>query len=118
VPISPWPVTFGEFVPHYEAAKKLHCTSDDSSHKAERHVSGDRALMEQTRQNGLTPDSLRVAMRYDKQCKEKEGASRRTRIGTTHQICYAARRDQPKPYHRGPFVTQPHAMGPIRIGNN
>jgi choline dehydrogenase-like flavoprotein len=68
---SPWPVSFEEFVPHYEAAEKLYGISGESSHIAERRMSEwDRALMEQMRQNGLRPDPLHVAIRYDAQCKE------------------------------------------------
>ncbi len=68
---SPWPVSFREFVPHYEAAEKLYGISGESNHIAERRMSEwDRALMEQMRQNGLRPDPLHVAIRYDEQCKE------------------------------------------------
>jgi choline dehydrogenase-like flavoprotein len=66
-----WPVSFGEFVPHYEAAEKLYGITPDSSHSAQRRMSEwDRALMEQMRQNGLRPEPLHVAMRYDEQCEE------------------------------------------------
>ncbi len=69
--VPPWPVSFGEFVPHYEAAEKIYGISGDSSHMAERRMSEwDRALMEQMRQNGLSPEPLHVAMRYDAQCEE------------------------------------------------
>jgi choline dehydrogenase-like flavoprotein len=69
--VPPWPVSFGEFVPHYDAAEKLYGISGASSHIAERRMSEwDRALMEQMRQNGLRPDPLHVAIRYDEQCKE------------------------------------------------
>jgi choline dehydrogenase-like flavoprotein len=69
--ISPWPVSFREFVAHYEAAEKLYGISGEASHIAERRMSEwDRALMEQMRQNGLRPDPLHVAIRYDEQCKE------------------------------------------------
>jgi choline dehydrogenase-like flavoprotein len=68
---SPWPVSFAEFVPHYEAAEKLYGINAESSQDAERRMSEwDRALMEQMRQNGLRPDPLHVAIRYDEQCKE------------------------------------------------
>jgi choline dehydrogenase-like flavoprotein len=69
--ISAWPVSFGEFAPYYEAAEKLYGISGESSHIAERRMSEwDRALMEQMRKNGLKPDPLHVAIRYDEQCKE------------------------------------------------
>ena len=67
----PWPISFEEFVPHYEAAEKLYGLGGESTHIAERRMSEwDRALMEQMRQNGLSPDPLHVAIRYDEQCKE------------------------------------------------
>jgi choline dehydrogenase-like flavoprotein len=69
--IAPWPVSFKEFIPHYEAAEKLYGITGDSDVAAERRLSEwDRALMEQMRQNGLRPDRLHVAIRYDEQCKE------------------------------------------------
>jgi choline dehydrogenase-like flavoprotein len=68
---APWPVSFREFVPHYEAAEKLYGIRSESRHIAEQRMSEwDRALMEQMRQNGLRPDPLHVAIRYDEQCKE------------------------------------------------
>lgn len=70
-PIPPWPVEFGEFVPHYEAAEKLYGISGEESAIAERRMSEwDRALMDQMRQNGLRPDPLHVAIRYDDPCQE------------------------------------------------
>jgi len=67
----PWPVSFAEFAPHYEAAEKLYGISGESSDLAERRMSEwDRALLEQMRQNGLNPEPLHVAIRYDEQCKE------------------------------------------------
>ncbi len=71
VSTAPWPVSFGEFVPYYEAAEKLYGISAEASGIAERRMSEwDRALMEQMRQNGLKPDSLHVGIRYDEPCKE------------------------------------------------
>jgi choline dehydrogenase-like flavoprotein len=68
---APWPVSFEEFVPHYEAAEKLYGISGESSQIAEQRMSEwDRALMEQMRQNGLRPGPLHVAIRYDEQCEE------------------------------------------------
>jgi choline dehydrogenase-like flavoprotein len=68
---SPWPISYWDFIPHYEAAEKLYGLSGESSNIAERRMSEwDRALMEQMRQNGLKPDPLRVAIRYDEQCTE------------------------------------------------
>jgi choline dehydrogenase-like flavoprotein len=68
---SPWPVSFREFIPHYEAAEKLYGISLEPSHISERRMSEwDRALMDQMRHNGLKPDPLHVAIRYDEQCQE------------------------------------------------
>ena len=70
-PTLPWPVGFSEFVPLYEAAEKLYRISGEASLIAERRMSEwDRALMDQMRQNGLKPDPLHVAIRYDDQCQE------------------------------------------------
>ena len=69
--LSPWPVSYEEFLAHYAAAEKLYGISSESSHSAERRMSEwDRALLEQMRKNGLRPDPLHVAIRYDEQCKE------------------------------------------------
>jgi len=67
----PWPVSFAEFVTHYAAAEKLYSIVDASSSAAERRMSEwDRALLVQMRANGLRPDPLHVAIRYDEQCEE------------------------------------------------
>ncbi len=69
--IYPWPVTFAEFVPYYEAAERLYGVSADPGDIAERRMSEwDRALLKQMRTNGLRPDPLHVAIRYDDQCNE------------------------------------------------
>jgi choline dehydrogenase-like flavoprotein len=69
--IAPWPVSFGDFVPYYEAAENLYGIRSESNQAAERRMSEwDQALMEQMRQNGLRPEPLHVAIRYDEQCKE------------------------------------------------
>jgi choline dehydrogenase-like flavoprotein len=71
---APWPVSFTEFEPHYAAAEKLYGLTAESSSLAERRMSEwDRALMEQMRRNGLAPQPLHVAMRYDEQCEECVG---------------------------------------------
>jgi choline dehydrogenase-like flavoprotein len=71
VPTSPWPISFGEFVPYYDAAEKLYGISGESSDIAERRMSEwDRALLEQMRHNGLRPEPLHVAIRYDEHCQE------------------------------------------------
>jgi choline dehydrogenase-like flavoprotein len=68
---SAWPVSFGDFVPHYEAAERLYGISAESPQVAEGRMSDwDRALLAQMRTNGLSPDPLHVAIRYDEQCTE------------------------------------------------
>jgi choline dehydrogenase-like flavoprotein len=58
-------------VRYYAAAEKLYCMGSESSDSAERRMSEwDRALLQQMRKNGLRPDPLRVAIRYDEQCQE------------------------------------------------
>jgi choline dehydrogenase-like flavoprotein len=69
----PWPVSFADFAPYYEAAEKLYGIGigSESSEAAERRMSEwDRALMAQMRKNGLKPDPLHVAIRYDNECQE------------------------------------------------
>jgi choline dehydrogenase-like flavoprotein len=67
----PWPVSFKDFVHHYEAAERLYNISGESSQVAEQRMSEwDRALMAQMRRNGLRPQALRVAIRYDDRCQE------------------------------------------------
>jgi choline dehydrogenase-like flavoprotein len=69
--VPPWPISFADFVAHYEAAEKLYGVSGYTGDIAERRMSEwDRALMEQMRHNGLSPEALHVAIRYDEQCKE------------------------------------------------
>lgn len=69
--IPPWPISFSDFSSYYEAAEKLYGISGESNHIAEGRMSEwDRALMAQMRQNGLVPDPLHVAIRYDEQCTE------------------------------------------------
>jgi len=69
--IPPWPVSFGEFQSYYEAAETLYGISRTASQEVEARISEwDRALMEQMRQNGLRPEPLHVAMRYDDKCLE------------------------------------------------
>ena len=67
----PWPVAFGEFEPHYAAAERLYGIGGEPSSIAEQRMSEwDRALLEQMRRNGLRPEPLHVAIRYDEQCRE------------------------------------------------
>jgi choline dehydrogenase-like flavoprotein len=66
-----WPVSFAEFLPYYEAAEGLYGLKAESNDVAEQRMSDwDRGLMDLMRKNGLRPDPLHVAIRYDDQCKE------------------------------------------------
>jgi choline dehydrogenase-like flavoprotein len=72
--VPPWVATFDEFKPYYEQAESLYGIDRLSSDAAERRISEwDRALMEAMRRNGLKPELLHVAMRYDEQCEECVG---------------------------------------------
>jgi choline dehydrogenase-like flavoprotein len=69
--IPAWPVSFDEFEPYYSAAEMLYGTGRETGEVLEARMSEwDRALMETMRKNGLRPDPLHVAMRYDKECQE------------------------------------------------
>jgi choline dehydrogenase-like flavoprotein len=69
--IAPWAVSYAEFLPYYIAAEKLF-RAWEVPHDAmvERMSQWDRALMDQMRKNGLRPEPLHVAIRYDELCKE------------------------------------------------
>jgi choline dehydrogenase-like flavoprotein len=70
-PVDAWPIGFEEFVPYYSAAEKLFRADEVTLEgRLQRMSEWDRALMEQMRKNGLQPDPLHVAIRYDEQCKE------------------------------------------------
>jgi choline dehydrogenase-like flavoprotein len=69
-----WPVTFKEFEPFYAAAEALYGICQTSNPAAAQRLSEwDQALMEAMRHNGLRPELLHVAMRYDEQCDECVG---------------------------------------------
>jgi choline dehydrogenase-like flavoprotein len=70
-PVGPWPVSYQEFLPYYQAAETLFRASIVSREVALQRMSEwDRALMDQMRKNGLHPEPLHVAIRYDEKCKE------------------------------------------------
>jgi choline dehydrogenase-like flavoprotein len=67
----PWPISYEDFVPFYQAAEALYGIDSASVEMTWQRMSDwDRALMEQMRLNGLHPEPLRVAIRYDEQCVE------------------------------------------------
>jgi len=66
-----WPISYEDFTPCYQAAETLYGIDSTSVDAAMQRMSDwDRALMDQMSQNGLHPEPLRVAMRYDAQCTE------------------------------------------------
>jgi choline dehydrogenase-like flavoprotein len=66
-----WPVRYSEFLPFYEAAETLYGLGPHADDRGEQLLSDwDRALMAAMRQNGLKPERLHVAIRYDKDCRE------------------------------------------------
>ena len=69
-----WPVSYGEFLPFYEAAEALFGLGKETDEAGDARLSEwDKALMAAMRQNGLKPERLRVAMRYDEGCQECVG---------------------------------------------
>jgi choline dehydrogenase-like flavoprotein len=72
---APWPISYADFVPFYQAAEALY--GIDAATVAttwQRMSDWDRALLEQMRVNGLRPEPLQVAIRYDEQCIECIGS--------------------------------------------
>jgi choline dehydrogenase-like flavoprotein len=69
--VPAWPVTFAEFEPFYAAAESLYgiCPTASGAN-GPRLSEWDLALMDTLRRNGLRPERLKVAMRYDEQCEE------------------------------------------------
>jgi choline dehydrogenase-like flavoprotein len=69
--VPPWPVGFEEFEPFYAAAESLYRIAPvPAGADAELLSEWDLALMNTMRHNGLRPERLKVAMRYDAQCEE------------------------------------------------
>ena len=69
--VPPWPVKFADFERCYAAAETLYGLTQHSSDAVERRLSDwDRALMDTMRRNGLRPQHLKIAMRYDQDCAE------------------------------------------------
>jgi choline dehydrogenase-like flavoprotein len=67
----PWPIRYEDLAPYYQAAEALYGIDSASVEAAMQRMSDwDRALMDQMERNGLRPEPLRVAIRYDAQCVE------------------------------------------------
>jgi choline dehydrogenase-like flavoprotein len=70
-PVAAWPVSYQQFLPYYSAAEQLYGAGEPSPEVVSQRLSEwDRALMAQMRENGLHPEPLHVAIRYDEACKE------------------------------------------------
>jgi choline dehydrogenase-like flavoprotein len=70
-PVAPWPVTFAEFAPFYAAAESLYGISSASDDAIRERLSEwDLALLDTMQRNGLRPELLKIAMRYDERCEE------------------------------------------------
>jgi choline dehydrogenase-like flavoprotein len=66
-----WPFSFDDFATFYGVAETLYGIDAVSTHNAIQRMSEwDRALMDQMRFNGLRPEPLHVAIRYDADCRE------------------------------------------------
>jgi choline dehydrogenase-like flavoprotein len=69
--VEAWPIEFEEFLPYYVAAEKLFRVDEVPLEvRLQRMSEWDRALMDQMKKNGLRPDHLHVAIRYDERCTE------------------------------------------------
>jgi choline dehydrogenase-like flavoprotein len=69
--VPAWPVAFTQFEPFYAAAESLYGISPASNDTiAARLSKWDLAFLDTMRWNGLRPEPLQIAMRYDEQCEE------------------------------------------------
>jgi choline dehydrogenase-like flavoprotein len=69
--VPPWPVPFAEFEQFYAAAESLYGISPAAADAVRQRLSEwDLALIDHMRRNGLQPEPLQVAMRYDADCEE------------------------------------------------
>lgn len=66
-----WPLGFDELVPYYQRAEALFGLREDYAREAWPRLSEwDQTLVSVMRRNGLQPELMRVAIRYDKDCRE------------------------------------------------
>jgi choline dehydrogenase-like flavoprotein len=66
-----WPVPYPEFLPFYDAAETVYGLRGNPFTQGEALLSEwDKALFAVMRKNGLKPDRLAVAMKYDESCQE------------------------------------------------
>jgi choline dehydrogenase-like flavoprotein len=70
-PAATWPESYESFLPFYEAAERLYGLGTGVNDPGELLLSEwDRALLAAMRHNGLRPERLHVAIRYDEDCQE------------------------------------------------
>ena len=69
--VPAWPVQFAEFESSYAAAEGLYGVPSVANEIIEQRLSAwDLSFIDTMRRNGLRPEPLRVAMRYDAECQE------------------------------------------------
>jgi choline dehydrogenase-like flavoprotein len=69
--VSGWPIRYQDFEPYYAAAEALYRIVAEPDEVRDRRFSEwDRELMRTLRANGLKPQRLNVAVRYDAECME------------------------------------------------
>jgi choline dehydrogenase-like flavoprotein len=69
--VPEWPVSFSDFLPFYSAAESLYGISPAPEEAIRQRLSEwDLAFIDTMRRNGLRPEPLQIAMRYDEQCEE------------------------------------------------
>lgn len=70
-PAAVWPESYESFLPFYAAAEALYGVAAGMNDIGDSLLSEwDKALMAAMRHNGLKPERLRVAIRYDEECQE------------------------------------------------
>jgi choline dehydrogenase-like flavoprotein len=69
--VSGWPIRYEDFEPYYSAAEALYrIVAEPDEVRDQRFSEWDRALLRTLQANGLKPQRLNVAVRYDAECKE------------------------------------------------
>lgn len=69
--VPQWPVTYAEFTPFYEAAERLYgALAQPEQTVLPRLSQWDREFLQLMRHNGMQPELLHVAIRYDEACQE------------------------------------------------
>lgn len=68
--LSPWPVSFKTFLPFYEQAEELYGIVNRKENDDPQLSDWDRSFMSIMQDNGLKPERLNMAIKYDKGCEE------------------------------------------------